>query len=333
MMKEIRDVAKRRRINHVSSKEKDIIALRSTLAENHSYSLTLAGQLQDLQINPPQAVMRARLKSPGLTEISISTGSALGFGLTQWNFIVGGLGICSEDKDDFHSPVGLRISSPISHALVNDMGFVHDDFWLGLEHEPSLRDIVTQAAKFLNAPIDGDASRREIQRWVEAQTFTARKLQAIQSFKHISKFPSVCNERGAEWSTTWLHTDFIQAAKLCKANPMLWRDFVVEVSPGIFTFDFISDEFCDLLIREMDEFESSDQPKRRPNTMNKYGVILAEMGMHGLVTTLVDEWLAPMAAVLYPQEPVAVALDHHHSFFVQYDPHGGDLGLDMHHDR
>ena len=39
------------------------------------------------------------------------------------------------------------------------------------------------------------------------------------------------------------------------------RSLVTEVSPGIFTFELLTREFCDLLIAEVDYYEASDMPR------------------------------------------------------------------------
>ena len=49
---------------------------------------------------------------------------------------------------------------------------------------------------------------------------------------------------------------------------------MTEETEGVFSFDLISDEFCDKLLEEMASFEQSRFPKTRPNSMNKYGIRL-----------------------------------------------------------
>lgn len=108
---------------------------------------------------------------------------------------------------------------------------------------------------------------------------------------------------------------------------------VVENSPGIFSFDLFSSSFCDTLIEELDNYEASGYPQKRPNTMNNYGLIVNEMGLQSLMDSLL-QLVEPLAQRVFAAEPVAYGLDHHHSFIVQYksDHLLGDRGLDMHHD-
>ena len=42
--------------------------------------------------------------------------------------------------------------------------------------------------------------------------------------------------------------------------------------PNVFSCPVLTEEFCELLLHELDHFESSEMPKGRPNTMNNYGV-------------------------------------------------------------
>lgn len=42
--------------------------------------------------------------------------------------------------------------------------------------------------------------------------------------------------------------------------------------PNVFSFPVLTEEYCSMLLEELDHFEKSDMPKGRPNTMNNYGV-------------------------------------------------------------
>jgi hypothetical protein len=47
----------------------------------------------------------------------------------------------------------------------------------------------------------------------------------------------------------------------------------MEVQPGsgVYTFELFTPEFCNMLLAEVDSFERSSLPRRRPNTMNAAG--------------------------------------------------------------
>ena len=111
-----------------------------------------------------------------------------------------------------------------------------------------------------------------------------------------------------------------------------WLSLVEESSPGIYSFDLFSPIFCQMMTEEIHNFESSSLPRRRPNTMNNYGLIINEIGLEPLMTQLLNTIIAPMCAALYPTERIVQELDHHHTFVVEYKKDGGDRGLDMHHD-
>eukprot|EP00434_Breviolum_minutum_P044244 symbB.v1.2.039499.t1/scaffold6608.1/size16736/1 len=63
--------------------------------------------------------------------------------------------------------------------------------------------------------------------------------------------------------------------------------------------------------------------------MNNYGVIVNEIGMRPMITQFQQEFIWPIAKVLFPEE--ASQFDSHHSFIVRYTA-AEDLGLDMHTD-
>jgi len=112
------------------------------------------------------------------------------------------------------------------------------------------------------------------------------------------------------------------------------RSAIEQVGPanaGVFTFDVFELAFCKLVTDEVEAYEKSGLPTRRPNTMNNSGLIVNEIGMWGLMSDVLNCLLAPLAAVLYPHELFHDSLDHHHSFVVHYAS-GKDTSLDMHHD-
>ena len=138
------------------------------------------------------------------------------------------------------------------------------------------------------------------------------------------------------------------------------RSVVKEVSPGVFAFDLFTPAFCDTLAAEAERWERSPLPRRRPNTMNNYGLVVNETGWLALMDEVLARVVRPLARACFPAERicrVGAGLDCHHSFVVQYraaataaaaaaaggagpvpvpgpgpGPAAGDEGLDMHHD-
>ena len=273
------------------------------------------------------------------------------------------------------APVGARFAVPIAMHGVDDAGFVDSTFWVPLAAKPlveeeeeeeeegphcqgppggqavlqvTLRGIAVQAVHWLEGShllSTDDADARKA--WLEAQAHTAGKIQTIQNYASTySKQPKLFS--GAI-DPDWIAPAFrplveagpvggcdgsvpSEAAAAVAASPA-----VEELAPGsgIFAFDLFTPSFCDMLVAEVDAFEVTPLPRRRPNTMNNFGLIVNEIGLQPLMTSLLELVIDPLCQALYPpSELVAQAgLDHHHSFVVAYQHSpGGDTGLDMHHD-
>lgn len=104
--------------------------------------------------------------------------------------------------------------------------------------------------------------------------------------------------------------------------PGLFQEF-----PNVYSFEMFSNYFCDILMEEIQNFEKSDFPKQRPNSMNNYGVILNNIGLEHLFDFFLD-LVRPLTGILFPKKG-GNSIDHHHSFVVEYKI-GNDLNLDMH---
>ena len=103
---------------------------------------------------------------------------------------------------------------------------------------------------------------------------------------------------------------------------------LTEEAREIYSFPLLSEHACELLCEEIEHFLASGLPARRPNSMNRYGVILNEIGLKESLSA-VQRVVAPIARALFPVE--GEQLDDHHSFCVSYKP-DEDRGLDMHTD-
>ncbi|XP_074061585.1 2-oxoglutarate and iron-dependent oxygenase domain-containing protein 2 [Macrotis lagotis] len=100
----------------------------------------------------------------------------------------------------------------------------------------------------------------------------------------------------------------------------------------IYRLPVFTQEFCQMLLQELENFEKSDMPKGRPNTMNNYGVLLHELGLdQPLVTPLRERYLQPLTALLY-SDCGGGQLDSHRAFVVKYAM-GEDLDLSYHYDN
>ena len=103
----------------------------------------------------------------------------------------------------------------------------------------------------------------------------------------------------------------------------------------MFTFDIFTPSFCTELVQLIDAFEATDLPRRRPNTMNNYGLVLTEIGLSSFAHSLVQSIVGPLTRRLFSDEIFATSLDAQHTFCVEYKAEelgDGDRNLDMHHD-
>ena len=96
------------------------------------------------------------------------------------------------------------------------------------------------------------------------------------------------------------------------------------------TFPLLTAECCAMIVTEVEHYSGSGLPVSRPNSMNKYGLVLNEIGMEATFDALQACCLRKIGSLLFPVE--GGSLDRHHSFIVQYAA-GKDLGLDMHVDN
>jgi hypothetical protein len=403
----------------------DLLTLLSFLPERHTYSLALMEQQPRLLCDskPDEGYQRhaVAIKSafevaPGLLEVEFSIEPSLSadgeyqnYGFSTWTIRIDGQGPGADNIEGLDvnhallasetcAPVAVRFVAPISHTLVDDMGFLDNAIWsvFPVNNRPSLLEIVHMVASHLYEPqvltsVHGTAelAAEYKQRWATAQRHAYHKHQLAVRFKELSNHPEFLGSRIQYQNldtSGWLVPEFVamitnvraallEAAGIPTAGPNTtitalmsyncakvasvvhaWRTHVTEQYPGIYTFDMFTKQFCNSFIEEVALYEASALPRRRPNTMNNYGLILNDIGMYGLMSALMEMYLVPLVQLLYYEEPVAYGLDHHHSFIVQYQRNAavptatvlagaaptataasaaappGDKGLDMHHD-
>ncbi|MCO5581243.1 hypothetical protein L7F22_035121 [Adiantum nelumboides] len=110
------------------------------------------------------------------------------------------------------------------------------------------------------------------------------------------------------------------------------RKIMTEPSPGLYTFDMLQPSICAKLLDEVEHFErwaaEAKMKIMRPNTMNKYGAVLDDIGMEGMLDQLMSKFLSPMASQLFT-EVGGSSLDTHHGFVVEYSM-DRDLELGFH---
>ncbi|CAJ1068291.1 -oxoglutarate and iron-dependent oxygenase domain-containing protein 2 isoform X1 [Xyrichtys novacula] len=109
-------------------------------------------------------------------------------------------------------------------------------------------------------------------------------------------------------------------------------DLLVEEAARVYRFPVFEKRFCEELLEELEHFEQSSAPKGRPNTMNRYGILLNEIGFDkNFITPLREQYLHPLTSLLYP-DCGGHCLDSHKAFVVKYDLNE-DLDLSYHYDN
>eukprot|EP00931_Biecheleriopsis_adriatica_P094605 TRINITY_DN68232_c0_g1_i1.p1 TRINITY_DN68232_c0_g1~~TRINITY_DN68232_c0_g1_i1.p1 ORF type:complete len:364 (+),score=61.01 TRINITY_DN68232_c0_g1_i1:39-1130(+) len=99
---------------------------------------------------------------------------------------------------------------------------------------------------------------------------------------------------------------------------------------GVYSFDVFTPEFCKMLVEEVDHAQDNfGKLLDRPNGMNRFGMVLNQVGLQPAITELQETYITPLQHFLYGVE--GHDPDDHHCFVVRYKK-GEDIGLDMHSD-
>ncbi|CAE7225894.1 CP2 [Symbiodinium sp. CCMP2592] len=114
------------------------------------------------------------------------------------------------------------------------------------------------------------------------------------------------------------------------------RNLCEEIAEGVFAFQMVPEadvmSLSTKLLEEIDGVEEwakqSDWELRRPNSMNRYGVVLEDLGLGAFAAALATGLASPLAAALYPERRFGVFNDIH-AFTVRYRG-GEDRFLETH---
>lgn len=101
-----------------------------------------------------------------------------------------------------------------------------------------------------------------------------------------------------------------------------------EEAPGIYSFDLFTPEYCGEFIARVVEMEEKSLVTRQPNSMNRYGCVLDDVGFRPMLEGLVADWVKPLCSRIFP---AAGEVDDFYSFTIQYKL-GMDVSLDLHRD-
>jgi len=119
----------------------------------------------------------------------------------------------------------------------------------------------------------------------------------------------------------------------------LWREVkegkrpsaVKPVHDTCYQCPFLKESFVNVLKEEIKNFKSQNLPHQQPNSMNKNGCILNEIGFGPFMDRIVGVYLVPVCQFLFP-DVLGQGVDAHHSFIVQYGV-GMDTSLGVHDDN
>ena len=79
---------------------------------------------------------------------------------------------------------------------------------------------------------------------------------------------------GRSFRADWLVESF--AGALQDGSEQAVRSILREEVPGkVFSFEMLREEFCTMLLDELQHYEESGNPVARPNSMNNYGALAA----------------------------------------------------------
>ncbi|KAM1190341.1 hypothetical protein ACFX13_011227 [Malus domestica] len=108
-----------------------------------------------------------------------------------------------------------------------------------------------------------------------------------------------------------------------------FRNILSEPSPGVYTFEMLQPDFCELLLTEVENFEGwvheTNFRIMRPNTMNRYGCVLDDFGLETMLDKLMEDFIRPLSKFFFP-EVGGSTLDTHHGFVVEY---GSDRDVEL----
>ena len=145
----------------------------------------------------------------------------------------------------------------------------------------------------------------------------AKQLRIERAYRPGCLHPSLFDPATA-WSDACFAPSFIRPFRTGGDPPSAasLRALASQPADGIYVFDMLSDQFCDDLLAELQNYEAAGHPVSRPNSMNRYGLILNNIGLEQSIDALQRRYLRPLAEALFGAQ--GRKLDHHHTFMVQY---------------
>ncbi|XP_061458518.1 2-oxoglutarate and iron-dependent oxygenase domain-containing protein 2 isoform X2 [Rhineura floridana] len=210
---------------------------------------------------------------------------------------------------------------------------LHLRYWgdpeqLRRDYGPALRQRGCRSEEEFEAVIQ--EVEKEVQRRKELD-HQSRERKTVISQNYRPKHPQLYTLQ-----ESFLAPEFLEAVKCCTSKCTDLQGLLSHVESvsdkRIYRLPIFSKEFCHAFIEELENFEQSEMPKGRPNSMNNYGVLLNELGLdETFITPLREKYLQPLTALLYP-DCGGGHLDSHKAFVVKYALHE-DRDLSSHYDN
>lgn len=180
-------------------------------------------------------------------------------------------------------------------------------------HRPQLNEALRQA-------------KEEIQRRRRTKFEVSQRKENIRKCYTSPLHPDVY-----EFSQSHLDPKFVQPIQnvFSMLRP---ADGIKELGPEVYQVPVFNAGFCNRLVAELKHFQSRGIPFDRPNSMNRYGIVLDELlDFSDVFATLRRDYLQPLARSLFPQNS-DIHLDSHRAFVVKYKM-GEDVDLGLHFDN
>ena len=140
-----------------------------------------------------------------------------------------------------------------------------------------------------------------------------------------------------DFQANFLDPDLRDAIAAVKAEPTAEnegniRDLWEEIVPGVYACQIFTPGFVRKLRAEIERHRESGIPMRRPNSMNRYGLVLNEkLKLHNMMKNFIANFVGPLSQMLYPKSVGPGDCDSFHAFTVRY-MQGEDRALALHYD-
>ncbi|KAK4342574.1 hypothetical protein RND71_038390 [Anisodus tanguticus] len=145
--------------------------------------------------------------------------------------------------------------------------------------------------------------------------------------KIISNYQPLHRELYTMHAASFFVPSFLKAVN--ENTEKSFRSIVSEPFTGVLTFEMLQPRFCEMLLAEVENFEKWVRETKfrvmRPNTMNRFGVVLDDFGLETMLDKLMEDFIRPISRVFF-SEVGGSTLDSHHGFVVEY---GMDRDVDL----